>query len=263
MLAVGHYGDLRYQLAKRCWAFHQAQRKWQGTETELAWQRLVEDADSCGPTPCLQCHLEPMGLHKNRARGDLEYGEWHLWVDDRQGRAAHVLRAAWRQERWEAFKAQGSTRRDSRLAIAEDIAFDERAFHVAADVLQIGVLGSHALAILNGAMWSDARLDVARKMQPRPCRHCSSGHVPDVVHHWWHCDKWAGRRRDIATPRGALARRMGWPEAPLQGADARRAWRRRLEYMAGVRQSLIMDRCSEQGASISSGWQMMRLEEDA
>ncbi|CAK0812995.1 unnamed protein product [Prorocentrum cordatum] len=205
----------------------------------MAWQRLVEVTDSCGPTRCLQRHLEAMGFHRGTHAGDWKHGERHLRIDDRRGRAAHVLREAWRQERWGAFKAQGATRRDSRLAVEEGVAFDERAFHVATEVLQSGALGSHALAVLTGAMWSDARLDVAMGREPRPCSDCPSGEVPDVVHHWWRCDRWAGRRRGIATPRSALARRMGWPEEALQGADARRAWRKQLEYMAGVRQSLV------------------------
>ncbi|CAK0903955.1 unnamed protein product, partial [Prorocentrum cordatum] len=263
LLAVGHYGDLRYHLADRCWAFHQARRRRQGTEEELAWQRLVEVTDSCGPTRCLQRHLEAMGFHRDTHTGDWKHGDRHLRIDDRRGRAAHVLREAWRQERWDAFKAQGATRRDSRLAVEEGVAFDERAFHVATEVLQSGALGSHALAVLTGAMWSDARLDVAMGREPRPCSDCPSGEVPDVVHHWWRCDRWAGRRRGIATPRSALARRMGWPEEALQGADARRAWRKQLEYMAGVRQSLVEDRYRGGRPSLGGTWQMMRMEENA
>ncbi|CAK0858689.1 unnamed protein product [Prorocentrum cordatum] len=228
LLAVGHYGDLR-----------------------------------CGPTRCLQRHLEAMGFHRDTHTGDWKHGDRHLRIDDRRGRAAHVLREAWRQERWDAFKAQGATRRDSRLAVEEGVAFDERAFHVATEVLQSGALGSHALAVLTGAMWSDARLDVAMGREPRPCSDCPSGEVPDVVHHWWRCDRWAGRRRGIATPRSALARRMGWPEEALQGADARRAWRKQLEYMAGVRQSLVEDRYRGGRPSLGGTWQMMRMEENA
>ncbi|CAK0794339.1 unnamed protein product, partial [Prorocentrum cordatum] len=250
LLAVGHYGDLRHHLADRCRAFHQARRRRQGTEEELAWQRLVEVTDSCGPTRCLQRHLETMGFHRDTHAGDWKHGERHLRIDDRRGRAAHVLREAWRQERWGAFKAQGATRRDSRLAVEEGVAFDERAFHVATEVLQSGALGSHALAVLTGAMRSDARLDAAMGREPRPCSDCPSGEVPDVVHHWWRCDGWAGRRRGIATPRSALARRMGWPEEALQGADARRAWRKQLEYVAGVRQSLVEACAVKQATSV-------------
>ncbi|CAE7562544.1 yojK [Symbiodinium sp. CCMP2592] len=147
-------------------------------------------------------------------------------------RIKHLLREAWRFERFEAWKA--SSRLDA-------VAAANPTFQ-AARVKQAWQLWNatcaHGRAVLTAAVVSPARLQANKSgAAVQWCPFCKEGYAPTWDHCAWSCAHFGASRP--ALPGDGMQRRTGWPVAARTKAQNLRV----LDHLATVRKSLVAYRC--------------------
>ena len=224
----GHSLDLQFMAHSQTvsmWArlFQQgyatiAARAIQGTWQYAAWQHLKD----------LGWQLRPQG-HWTHSDLPRERISWHMPLP----RLKHMMRAAWRRQRFQAWKQ--SARRDA--SVCAQVQYSEARVRQAYRLWNSTC--GHGRAVMTGSIVSPARMQVSRMGEALAfCPFCRSPAVADWKHCAWECVTFQASRP--RRPVDAMQLTLGWPCAgasPQQNVLV-------LDHLASVRKQLVQYRCA-------------------
>ncbi|CAK0848621.1 unnamed protein product, partial [Prorocentrum cordatum] len=171
LLVTGRSCCILYRIISRLWVIWRARYKRRGA---VAIDYLAKVAEAPAPTAVrrLTRHRGPTAMLNDLMHQlSLSFCEhnnqkgWHGWLGDdpisigptfSTKVAQHLARLALRRSWWDAFK--GMRRKDSLLAASARVSFAPQALALLHDLIKSD-LGSHAIAVLTGAVWSTAKYD--------------------------------------------------------------------------------------------------------